>query len=48
MTAQEVADAVEAFFEKYNHGEKSGHGDDNVGKWEMWGRDHWERHVAER
>lgn len=47
MTALEVSDKVEEFFQKYNTGETNGFGDDNVGKWELWIKMHWEKHVEE-
>ena len=38
---------VEDFFLKYNDGEVNGNGDDKIGKWEMWPKEHWAQHVAE-
>jgi len=32
---------------KYNDGETNGNGDDNVSRWEMWVKNHMERHIVE-
>ena len=47
MTDDEIAAKVEEFFLKYNNGEDDGTGDDNVGKWELWIKQHWEQHIIE-
>ena len=47
LTDAELDSKVQDFFNKYNHYETWNPelADDNVGKWELWGKVHWLSHL---